>query len=198
MSNESQFWQWFQQHEDSLFHYERDEEGTFDSLAAALERVDGDLTFEFGYEESGIREFVITAAGIKRAFPAVERLYDARPELQRFRVTAFRPRRPVVNNIEYGNLTINAEDVYYRLCKDDNPGRIGILLFLSGYCDDREVDFGQIGYLFLDEALGEYDVEMHVGFIEMFGYDSKHFDGAFPIQDLARDFDALLQSKKGT
>jgi hypothetical protein len=42
---------------------------------------------------------------------------------------------------------------------------VGILLFLPDYSsvDSR---FGQIVYLFLDEALGEYDVEMKVGFIQ--------------------------------
>ena len=198
MSNEAQFWHWFQQHEDDLFHFDRDQEPIFDRLNTALSDVDDDLTFEFGPERDGIREFVISAAGIKRAFPAVNRLYDARPELQRFRVTAFRPRRPVVNNIEYADLTINAVDVYYQLCKDDDPQKIGILLFLPGHSDDRKSEFGQIGYLFLDEALGEYNVETNVGFINIMGHDSKHFDGAFPIQELADAFDALLYSKKGT
>ncbi len=197
-ATEAQFWRWFQEHEDALFYWERDQECVFRSLATALSNVDDDLTFEFGPEQNGVREFVISAAGLKRAFPAVKRLYDARLELPRFRVTAFRPRRPVVSNIEYADLTINAEDVYYRLCKDDAPQKIGILLFLPGHNDIRKSEFGQIGYLLLDEALGEYDVETSVGFIEMMSHDSKHFDGAFPIQELAGNFDAVLRSKKGT
>ena len=87
--------------------------------------------------------------------------------------------------------------MYYRLCKDDNPQKIGILLFLPGRTEDRRDVFGQVGYLFLDEALGEYDVETNVGFIEVLGHDSKYFDGDFPIQELAADFDTLLRSKHG-
>lgn len=197
MSAEQQFWKWFKAHEDELFHFERDQEPIFDRLADALGEVDDDLTFEFGPKRDGVREFVISAAGLKRAFTSVARLYDARPQLDRFYVTAFRPRRCVVNDIEYSDLRITASDVYYRLCKDDDPQKIGILLFLPGYTEDRRDAFGQAGYLFLDEALGEYDVETNVGFIEIVGHDSKYFDGAFPIQQLATDFDALLQSKKG-
>lgn len=197
MSTEQQFWKWFKAHEDELFHFERNQEPTFDRLAAALGQVDDDLTFEFGPERDGVREFVISAAGLKRAFPSVARLYDARPQLDRFYVTAFRPRRRVINDIEYADLRITATDAYYRLCKDDDPQKIGILLFLPGHTEDRGDAFGQVGYLFLDEALGEYDVETNVGFIEIVGHDSKYFDGAFPIQQLATDFDALLQSKKG-
>lgn len=196
MSTEQQFWKWFKEHEDELFHFERDQEPIFDRLAFALGEVDDDLTFEFGPERNGVREFVISAAGLKRAFPSVARLHDARPQLDRFYVTAFRPRRPVVNDIEYADLRIAARDVYYRLCKDDNPQKIGILLFLPGRTEDRRDAFGQVGYLFLDEALGEYDVETNVGFIEVLGHDSKYFDGAFPIQELAADFDTLLRSKQ--
>ncbi len=197
MSAVTQVWNWFEQHEDDLFHFERDQEQTFDRLAAALGEVDPDLTFEFGPKQNGVREFVISAGGLKRSFPAVARLYDARPKLDRFHVIAFRPRRPVVNNIEFGDLTISANDVYYRLCRDDDPKKLGILLLLPGYTDDRKDVFGQVGYLFLDEALGEFDVETSVGFIEIMGHDSTHFDGALPIQRLATDFDALLLSKRG-
>lgn len=198
MSAEEQFWKWFQQNEEDLFHVERDQEPTFDRLAAALNEVDADLTFEFGPQHDGVREFVISAAGVKRAFPIVERLYDAKPRLERFHVTAFRPRRGVINDIEFGNLKISASDVRYRLCKDDDPTKIGILLFLPEYSTERETEFGQIGYLFLDEALGEYDVETNVGFIELVGHDSKYFNGSLPIRELAGDFDALLPSKQGT
>ena len=197
MSAETQFWNWFKENEDALFHFERDQEPTFDRLAVALGGVDDDLTFEFGPERNGVREFVISAAGLKRAFPAVRRLYDARPQLDRFCVIAFRPRQPLVYDIEYADLCIGARDVYYLLCKDDDPQKIGILLFLPGRTEDRRGEFGQAGYLFLDEALGEYDVETNVGFIEIVGHDSKYFDGAFPIQELAHDFDTLLQSKQG-
>ncbi len=112
MSTEQQFWNWFKQHEDELFHFERDQEPIFDRLAIALGEVDGDLTFEFRLRAERRPEFVISAAGLKRAFPSVARLYDARPQLDRFCVTAFRPRRPVVHDIEYADLRIAARDVY--------------------------------------------------------------------------------------
>ena len=198
MSSETQFWHWFQQHHDELFHFERDQEPTFDRVNAAIGAVDHDLTFEFGPVRDGKREFVISAAGLKRAFPAVERLYNARPILDRFHVTAFRPRRPVVNNIKYGDLTIKARDVYYHLCRDKDPGKIGVLLFLPGYSEDQESVYRQIGYLFLDDALGEYDVEMKVGFIEMMGHDSRHFEGANLISEMAGHFDQTMRSKSGT
>lgn len=197
MSTEIAFWTWFQSHEDELFHFERDQEAIFDRLAAALRAVDADLTFEFGPPANGVREFVISAGGIKRAFPAVEKLHKSRPQLNRFQVTAFRPRRPVHYDIEYADARISPKDVYYKLCRDANPQKLGILLFLPGYSQNSHAIFGQIGYLFLDEALGEYDVETKVGFIEMMGHDSKYFDGSSRLHDLATHFDAVLESING-
>ncbi len=98
-------------------------------------------------------------------------------------------------NIEYDDLQINASDVYFHFVKDDDPRKVAVLLFVRGYMQERDVDFGQIGYLFLDEALGEYDVETKVGFIEVFGHDSKHFSGASPISEMANRFDAILVSR---
>lgn len=64
-----------------LFHFETDQEKTFDKLSAELKKANPDLTFEFGPVENGKREFVISAAGIKTAFPYVESLFNSAPKL---------------------------------------------------------------------------------------------------------------------
>jgi hypothetical protein len=79
-SPESDFWRWFQKNENALFDFERDQERTFDRLAAEMQKVDPSLTFEFGPKDDGRREFVISADGIVEAFPKVESLYAAAPK----------------------------------------------------------------------------------------------------------------------
>lgn len=199
MSSETEFWRWFQSNEDAIFHFEDDQEATFDQLAEALNAVDDALTFEFGPIQDGGRDFVISAAGIKSAFPAVERLVAACPKLERFRVIAFRPRYSAIDDIaiEFGDVTIASSDVYYRFAKDSDPAKLGVLVFLPGY-DSETTDFDEIGYLLLDAVLGEYDAETNIGFIEIVGHDSKHFDGARPIHEMAADFDAIMRAKRGT
>ena len=129
----TEFWRWFRQHEAELFDFERDQEAVFGRLAKAMYAVHKDLTFEFGPKEDGCREFIISAGGLKEAFPAVQSLYQTRPKLQRFRVIAFRPRRMDAHDVELGGLRIRRSDVYYKLCKDADPQKIGILLFLPAY-----------------------------------------------------------------
>jgi len=191
-SSAAEFWRWFQEHEAELFDFEHDQEAVFDRLAKALCAVHKDLTFEFGPKKDGCREFVISAGGLKGAFPSVQCLYDSRPKLQRFRVTAFRPRRKVTNDVELGGLRIRPSDMYYKLCKDADPQKVGIVLFLPAY-SSADSRFGQIAYLFLDEALGEYDVEMKVGFIQLLPHESTEFTGSHPIQELGDAFDAIMK-----
>lgn len=177
-------------------HFERDREATFDALTAQLEKVHPDLTFEFGPEKKGTREFIISADGIKKAFPAVESLVAAAPELSRWRVTAFRPRRPIGYIIALGDHRIDPEDVQYSLLRGNND--LGVYLFIPGYSDDDH-EVGLVGYLFLDEALGEYDIETKVGLIKMFPPEADTPGLRYPLGELPAHFDqeyAKLQSKE--
>lgn len=71
---EQSFWAWFQNNQDFLFDFEKDQERVFDRLATEMHKVNPSLTFEFGPKEDGRREFTISADGIRKAFPAVQAL----------------------------------------------------------------------------------------------------------------------------
>jgi hypothetical protein len=94
MTVREKFWNWFVKHEPELFNFdpvrEAERERLFDELACELRKVDPDLAFEFGPQHTR-REFVVSAAGIKRAFPAVVSLVAAAPTLERWWLIAFRP-----------------------------------------------------------------------------------------------------------
>ena len=186
-SNEAMFWKWFTAHEARLFAFETDREAIFDELAAEMHRVNSDLTFEFGPVQNGKREFVISAGGIKSAFTAVEALYDSAPKLRHWVWVKYRPRRLPINDLEFGGKKVKADDVRYLLAKDGD--KVGIVLFFDGYSDDEKNTFGQIGYLFLDEALGEYAIETQVGFIEFQARNSKYFAQSHPLRELPAQFD---------
>lgn len=194
VSNEEKFWTWFQKNEDMLFHLEKDRERTFDKLSTELSKVGPDLTFEFGpICETGKREFVISAAGIKSSFPLVESLFDAAPDLEQWNIIKFRQRRTPLNDLSLNGLEIKAEDVYYNLYKDGD--KLGIILFIDGYTEDQRNLYASAGYLFLDEALGEYDVETKLGFIEFHNKDSEYFNNARTIENLAAQFDEYFEAE---
>jgi hypothetical protein len=190
---QEEFWAWFLQHEAELFDFESDRDRLFDRLAAALRKVNPDLVFEFGPKQTK-REFVISAGGIKSAFPAVVEIVNAAPILDRWQVTAFRPRRTPLSSVEFRGKRVYPKDVQFSLL---NSGKTaGIYLFIPGY-QEGDVDLKQIGYLLLDEALGEYDVESRLGLIKILSPQTPTDGERYPLGDLPAQFDELVSRLEG-
>src|SRR5512146_1737654 len=156
-----EFWKWFAEHEPQLFDHEAERDRVFDDLAHELTKVSPYLTFEFG-PKGQRRELVISAGGIRSAFPAVRALVSAAPTFDRWQITAFRPRRPPLV-IHLGDKRVDPKDVQCSLLFDGE--KAGIYLFIPGY-NALDSEWKQVGYLLLDDALGEYDVESRMGLIE--------------------------------
>lgn len=193
MDGRDEFWRWFVQHENELYSFEGEAERLFDEVAAALQRVNPDLTFEFG-PRSEKREFVVSAGGVKQVFPAVASLVVAAPKLTRWNVTAFRPRRPLPVSVEFQGVSVNSKDVQFSLL--DNGKTAGIHLFIPNFREE-DVNLKQIGYLLLDDVLGEFDVEMKLGLIKMLSPDSPTKFKRFPISELPSRFDQLNHQLEG-
>ena len=197
MTPQNKFWSWFIQHEMELFTLDLDRETEreelFDELARELRKVDPDITFEFGPNQAR-REFIISAGGIKRAFPAVASLADAAPPLDRWQVTAFRPRRTPFNVVDFRGRKVDSKDVQFSLL--ENGKMAGVDLFIPGF-RENDADFKQIGYLLLDEALGEYDVEFRLGLIRMLPLDIRTEGKRYPLAELPALFDQLISRLEG-
>ena len=130
-SKEASFWRWFQANETRLFDFEKDQDRVFDELQRQLHRIQPSLTFEFGPKEEGKREFVISADGIKEAFPAVIGLADAAPPLRRWKITKFRPRRGFQSPVTFNGLRIAPEQLQFTIEPDGD--KAGLTLFIEGY-----------------------------------------------------------------
>jgi len=92
-----------------------------------------------------------------------------------------------INDLEYGGRKIRADDVRYLLAEDGD--KVGVVLFFDGYSEREKGTFGQIGYLCLDEALGEYAMETQVGFVEFMPRSSQYFERSRPLVELPGQFD---------
>lgn len=187
-SSEEVFWKWFQKNEASIFDFEKNQEKVFDQLTTEMHKVDPNLTFEFGPKAEGKREFIISADGIKSSFPKVESLFSAAPQnLNKWIFIKYRPRRELFD-IQYNGVTVKADSVFIDLEPDGN--NIGITLFIPGFTEANSKTFRGIAYLLLDQALGEYDVETRVGYIEVKSVMSKNAK-AVSLKELPKVFDLL-------
>jgi len=162
---EARFWAWFRAHETALLEVVTAKEPICDELSAELQKVHPDLTFEFGPVESGRREFVLSAGGIRAAFPAVLALARAAPSLPRWTIIRFRPARPDSSTVNFGGLGLDARSVEF-LAEPDGTGT-GLTISVPGYKVTPNKTYEQCVYLLLDRMLGEYSVEMGVGFIKI-------------------------------
>jgi hypothetical protein len=194
LSSQEAFWQWFQAHENELYDFEIDLERIFDEFGKRLNRVHPDLCFEFG-PKTDWREFVISAGGLREAFPAAFSLIAAAPRLERWRFMAFRPRRTSLSSVQIGEVCLEPSDVEFSLLTKGSA--IGIQLFIPGL-NENDASLKQIGYLMLDEALGEYDVETKVGLIQMLPPEAPRTARRYVLPELPALFDGLLARLAGT
>jgi hypothetical protein len=191
-SPEAEFWRWFQANETRLFDFESDRERVFDELQARLHKVKAGLTFEFGPKKNGARDFVISADGIKDVFPSVILLANAAPSLPRWKIIKFRPRRGL-GPISLNGLRLSPEQVDFTI-ERDGP-KIGITLFMDGYKESEHERYAGVGFLMLDHALGEYDVETKVGFIEFKPRTAKSTLTKQRFSSLVRSFDEFAKTQ---
>jgi hypothetical protein len=160
---EQQFWRWFVTNSPRVRSIRSGHEPIAGELAAQLTKVHRDLTWEVG-PPAAERELVISAAGLKEAFPAVKSLVAAKPPLPGWKIIAFRPRRTPSLTVQYGSYELDPASVWFRA--EPDGGKVGLTVFVQGYVEDDQAA-GQAVFLLLDNALGEYDVETRVGFIQI-------------------------------
>ena len=188
---EQDFWKWFQNIENSLFDFEKDQERTFDRLTTEMHKLSPNLTFEFGPKKDGRREFTISADGIRDAFPEVEKLYSAAPALPRWKILKFRQRNAPFD-ISYGGLSVKAASISVQV--KPNGQKVDLTIFLPGYTQVEHKNYAPIVYLFLDQALGEYDVETRVGQINI--ESTSEAEGkTYSLEALPGEVDALFAKK---
>lgn len=188
------FWTWFSDKVPVLNQHVRHAgqapipEKIMKSVGEALQRVHGDLTFELGIAADDKLDLVISADGLKSAFPAVLALKKAAPASGLFKATAFRQRMPGVSLRMAGHELSAATAAY--VSQPDQDGKLDIWVFLPLPEDVPEQDTGQVGFILLDTTLGEYDVATSLGGISFHRMADAPED-AKPLSDLVAEVDAL-------
>jgi len=190
---EQDFWRWFERNEPTLFDYEKDRERTFDRLISELHKVNSSLTFEFGPRRDGRREFTLSADGVLAAFPKVESLYAAAPALPRWHFLKFRQRQKPTS-ISFGGVSVDSRAV--KAQAEPAGQKVDLTLFVPGYSETDKQTYNAITFLFLDQTLGEYDVEMRVGGIVVRPV-SEAPAQTCSLEKLPEVFDAFLKTISG-
>lgn len=193
-SKEEIFWKWFANNSDNLLESRNEDEPIAKELTYQLQKVNQDLVYEMSaVKVGGKTEFTISADGNKNLINAVLKLYEKRPILKDWEISAFRQRNNSIFNFEMNDLVIKGEETKYLLMKDQNPNKVNIILFFPNFTEEKRQTFGGAAYIFLDGIVGEYDVMTKVGFVEVFGYDSQYFPDSHSIDELQKEFDSYFK-----
>lgn len=186
---ESQFWKWFEKNQDMVFNFENDQDRIFHKLKTALSKVHPDLTFEFGPNANGIRDFVISGGGLRNVIPVVKSLYDSAPSLPRWNIIKFRPRRAPMP-LTMNGVTIEPSDIEIALEPDGI--KPGFNVFVKGYEESKRDLYLHLVFLMLDQAIGEYDMTTKVGFIELYSIEQHTEYKRCRFDELPRIFDEFI------
>jgi hypothetical protein len=163
---EQQFWRWFAANSERLKGLSsRDDRGNalIAEIDRELARVHHGLTWEHDPKEGVL---VISADGNRKLFPAVQKLVAAAPSIPGWRIVGFRQRSLLGDgfSLEYSNYKVRFSDPWFRLEPDGT--KVGVTLFLPHPQEADRQAIGSAAFLLLDMALGEYDVETKLGFVE--------------------------------
>ena len=179
-----EFWREFLRTEQSMFAGET----AAAELRELIEHVNPDLEFDIGPLDEGKREIVISAGGIRDAFPAVEALARGAPPLSRWNVVRYRQRHRVAGSISFQGLSLSPATIRFEL-PPGGPGS-GIVLYMPGYSRAEHSRYLALALLMLDALLGEYDVEMKLGSIAIEALGEDRGSGAMTLDRLPGIFDA--------
>jgi len=181
------FWKWFTEHAAEL-RAEKDLKKTMDGISAELETAYPGVFAEIGGAKDD-RTLVLSVDGKKDLFPHVQELYAARPTVTGWTIVAFRQRAKPGDpelTIEMGNQKLDPGKV--RFVGTPAGGKLDIDVFIPGFTTNEEM--GQLGFLILDHAVGEFDMETKIGGIEFAALD-KAPASAKPLAELPAMVDAL-------
>lgn len=183
---EDKFWSWFSKNQETYYNEIENleiREKIFNDLSIELKKVHQDLVFEFSpIRENGIREFTVSAEGIKELFPTVEKLIEKAPKIKNWKFNAFRQRVPGDEfEIQYGDFKIGYSDIYFRYV-DGEYGKLGIELNIRDYDGNGQTQ--NAIYILLDGLIGEYDITMGIDWIEWVKLDESNIKNLNPITSL--------------
>jgi hypothetical protein len=185
------FWQWFEENLHLIGQGDEYAEEMLDAIEERLEGYHEGLSFELGRPEGGIRDFIISAEGVRDNIAAVAALVKAAPRLPGWRVIAFRPRVGTTWTIEFNGQVLAPGMIWYKLDPADEPP--SLVLYIEGLTESNEENMTAASFILLDNAIGEFDVMTKLGFIERKPLSaSPNSLNLKSFHDLSADLDALF------
>ncbi len=162
-------------------------------IGEAFDMLGDGLSFEYGKAEDGIYEFTVSAEGMRENIPGVLAAVESAPEIEGWRLIAFRPRNPRFPTlaVRMGDAYVEPDNVWYRIVEAGE--RVDLVVAIEGLAAENKGSMGQAVFILLDQALGEYDVMTKLRYVDFEALPpgpGRH--GLKPLTEIPADFDAIF------
>ncbi len=159
MISATEFWNWFKNNDSQFFFLNQiedvdEKQRILDEFHSKLNQYSDGLYFEIGGLPDGCQDLIITAGGDTNYFDDVKHLVDSAPEINNWNIVAFKP--PINENFKmnYEDIYIDSDNIWFRLDINDNNS-LDISLFFENLENNYESQYGSASYIILETLLGE-------------------------------------------
>lgn len=165
---EAEFWRWFSEHAGRL-SWARSVAGNAaaSEIADRLAALHPELVYELEGEPGADRVLILSAQGSPEVARVVSTLAAAAPEIDGWRIQAFRPRLPLDSIISYRGFALDPRDVWFSYVPEPNGDAAAKLdLYLPGIGGPTHELAREAGLLMLHAAIGERTATERVAKLE--------------------------------
>ncbi len=190
VTSEVEFWDWFQRNERGFYKAistNQDVEDDFlQKLAPKLNELREGYYFLAGMMNNDTAELIITADGLAKNIPFVERLIAGAPPIDGWKFTALKPALPISDvAIGIGEYKFSADNLSFHPNIDAAyPDEIDITVVCSSYNEQDKMLISNGIFIFLENYLGELNLATSVDNITMAATGDERYD-LVPIGKLA-------------
>jgi hypothetical protein len=171
-NKEKRFWKWFISNKTKIEEFmESDlrDNTIYINLTKELHKFDKRIYPEIAKNNENNYVLIITPDGIKAGMEPTNIIVASAPNIDNWKVKKYRQAS------DKRDLNFNGLDFTYRDIKiwrqfETEEELVHIALFINGY-KEEDNRYKNLGFLYLDHILGEYNVLTRVGSIEFFGWD---------------------------
>lgn len=192
----AEFWSWFLKNEPLLYYGTEDKDRRGDVLCKVseqLKRLNKHLVFELSpILEGELKEFIVSADGIKEAFHIVRQLIRYAPKHPNWAFIAFRPRLACNDlTISMGSIDFSYDDLFFRYVQTDKE--FGIELNVRNF--NETIWEKNALFILLDALIGEYDAATEIDWVEWTVLDETAAEELFPFVELRKLVDERKQKR---
>ncbi|WP_435896166.1 hypothetical protein [Oceaniferula spumae] len=192
------FWRWFSENADTF--YQAIENGDFDphveTVTQRMEQLLPGAAWCFGPGENGVgHSFTLSPEGSPYMALLMTHLVKQAPDLEGWTFYDSRQASPNFDGMKMNiaDETISAQEIWVTPSVDADRETIDLVCWAPVFEKLPERDRGQIIFLWLDEAIGEFQVGNRLGYIDI---NTSGLQNAIPLSELP-DYIKEMETKHG-